>query len=44
MPKNTSLELSRPMRLSYGLAALNQGDRLVPWSFERRDVRYRLVI
>jgi alcohol dehydrogenase (NADP+) len=39
MPKNTSTELSRPMRLSYGLAALNQGDRLVPWSFERRELR-----
>lgn len=25
--------------LSYGFAALNQGDRLVPWTFERRTLR-----
>lgn len=27
------------MRLSYGFAALNRGDRLVPWSFDRRALR-----
>lgn len=27
------------MRSCYGLAALNRGDRLVPWAFERRQLR-----
>ncbi|MEG3862078.1 NAD(P)-dependent alcohol dehydrogenase [Microcoleus sp. herbarium12] len=36
---NTSIEQNQPMRLSYGLAALSQGDRLVPWTFERRALR-----
>lgn len=33
MSKNTF------MRSCYGLAALNRGDRLVPWAFERRELR-----
>lgn len=36
---STSLEQNRPMRLDYGLAALVQADRLVPWAFERRSLR-----
>ena len=36
---NTPMEQNRPMRLSYGLAALSQGDRLVPWAFDRRELR-----
>jgi alcohol dehydrogenase (NADP+) len=39
MPSNSSVEGNRSMRLSYGLAALSQGDRLVPWAFERRELR-----
>ncbi|WP_245395456.1 NAD(P)-dependent alcohol dehydrogenase [Anthocerotibacter panamensis] len=31
--QNTAIDLS------YGLAALSQGDRLVPWTFERRKLR-----
>jgi alcohol dehydrogenase (NADP+) len=31
--QNTAIDLS------YGLAALSQGDRLVPWTFERRQLR-----
>lgn len=39
MPSNTSLERNQSMRPGYGLAALVQGDRLVPWAFERRELR-----
>ena len=39
MSPNTSIEQNKPVRLSYGLAALSQGDRLVPWTFERRQLR-----
>ncbi len=39
MSRNTSLEQNRPMRPGYGLAALVRGDRLVPWTFERRELR-----
>ena len=39
MPSNTSLEQPRSMRSCYGLAALNKGDRLIPWAFERRALR-----
>jgi alcohol dehydrogenase (NADP+) len=30
---------NKAMGLSYGLAALRKGDRLVPWAFERRKLR-----
>lgn len=36
---NTSIEKNRRVRNCYGLATLNQGDRLTPWSFERRELR-----
>lgn len=39
MPSNASLEHNPVVRLSYGLAALSQGDRLMPWKFERRELR-----
>ena len=39
MPKNTSMELKQLMRPCYGLAALSQSDRLVPWEFERQELR-----
>ena len=39
MPSNVSLEQSQSTSLSYGLAALSQGDRLVPWTFARRELR-----
>ena len=39
MPKNTSMELKQLMRPCYGLAVLNKGDRLLPWAFERRELR-----
>lgn len=39
MPKNTSIEPNQLMRPCYGLAALSQGDRLLPWAFERRELR-----
>ncbi|MBW4689347.1 MAG: NAD(P)-dependent alcohol dehydrogenase [Komarekiella atlantica HA4396-MV6] len=39
MPSNVSLEHNPVVRLSYGLAALGQGDRLIPWTFERRELR-----
>jgi alcohol dehydrogenase (NADP+) len=32
-------EQNKAICLSYGLAALSQGDRLVPWAFERRKLR-----
>lgn len=38
MSQNTAFRQEQEMRLSYGLAALNQGDRLVPWAFERRQL------
>lgn len=31
VPSTTALESRQTMRLCYGLAALSQGDRLVPW-------------
>ena len=34
-----SAKPNQSMRFCYGLAALNQGDRLVPWKFERRALR-----
>jgi alcohol dehydrogenase (NADP+) len=34
-----TIEPNPVIDLSYGLAALNQGDRLVPWTFERRKLR-----
>ncbi len=39
MPNNTATKQNRATRLSYGLAALDQGDHLVPWAFERRELR-----
>lgn len=39
MPENTSIERNQTMRHCYGLAALSQGDRLLPWAFERRELR-----
>ena len=39
MASNVSLRQHQSVSLSYGLAALNQGDRLVPWAFERRELR-----
>lgn len=39
MLRNTSIEQNQPMRSCYGLAALVRGDRLVPWTFERRELR-----
>ncbi|WP_226889762.1 NAD(P)-dependent alcohol dehydrogenase [Nostoc sp. MG11] len=39
MPSNASSTHNPFVRLSYGLAALGQGDRLVPWEFERRELR-----
>lgn len=39
MPSNTSLERNRSMGFSYGLAALSQGECLVPWAFDRRELR-----
>jgi alcohol dehydrogenase (NADP+) len=39
MSNNTSLEQDRSKRLSYGLAAIEKGDRLVPWAFNRRALR-----
>lgn len=39
MPTNVSLVHNQLVRLSYGLAALSQGDRLVAWEFERRELR-----
>lgn len=39
MLETASPEQNRSMRLAYGLAALGQGDRLVPWAFERRELR-----
>lgn len=38
MTSNVSLK-HQSVNLSYGLAALNQNDRLVPWAFERRELR-----
>lgn len=35
----TSLEQPKLTRFGYGLAALAQGDRLVPWVFKRRSLR-----
>lgn len=35
----TSLAQAKLVRPSYGLAALVQGDRLVPWAFKRRALR-----
>ncbi|WP_316432565.1 alcohol dehydrogenase catalytic domain-containing protein [Leptolyngbya sp. NK1-12] len=34
-----TIEQNRAIDLSYGLAALSQGNRLVPWTFERRKLR-----
>jgi alcohol dehydrogenase (NADP+) len=39
MSDNTNLEQDRSKRLSYGLAAIEKGDRLVPWAFNRRALR-----
>ncbi|WP_375512396.1 NAD(P)-dependent alcohol dehydrogenase [uncultured Nostoc sp.] len=39
MPSNTSLEQNQSLRCCYGLAALGQGDRLVSWAFDRRELR-----
>ena len=39
MPNNLSLEQNQLIRSCYGLAALVQGDRLVPWTFEQRKLR-----
>lgn len=39
MLNNVSLDHNQPTSLSYGLAALGQGDRLVPWAFDRRGLR-----
>jgi alcohol dehydrogenase (NADP+) len=39
MTKNTAIEPKQLMRPCYGLAALNKGDRLLPWAFERRQLR-----
>ena len=39
MLQNNPLKQNQLVRLSYGLAALHQGDRLVPWKFERRQLR-----
>ncbi|AVH72195.1 NAD(P)-dependent alcohol dehydrogenase [Nostoc sp. 'Lobaria pulmonaria (5183) cyanobiont'] len=39
MPSNTSLERNQSLRCCYGLAALGQGDRLVSWAFDRRELR-----
>ena len=39
MPQNTAFKQNQKMRLCYGLAALSQGDRLIPWAFERRHLR-----
>lgn len=39
MPSTTALEFKKNMRLCYGLAALSQGDRLIHWAFERRELR-----
>lgn len=39
MSSNTALKQNRSMRSCYGLAALERGDRLVPWAFERRGLR-----
>ncbi|MBW4581715.1 MAG: NAD(P)-dependent alcohol dehydrogenase [Tildeniella nuda ZEHNDER 1965/U140] len=39
MPSKAALKPIGSMRLSYGLAALSQGDRLVAWAFERRELR-----
>ena len=39
MASNVSLRQHQSVSLSYGLAALNQGDRLVPWAFERRELQ-----
>lgn len=39
MPINVSSDHNQFVRLSYGLAALDRGDRPVPWEFERRELR-----
>lgn len=39
MSNTVSLKQNQLVRLSYGLAALTQGDRLVPWTFDRRELR-----
>ena len=39
MPSSPALESKKNMRLCYGLAALSQSDRLVPWAFERRELK-----
>jgi alcohol dehydrogenase (NADP+) len=39
MSNNPRLEQDGSMRLSYGLAAIKKGDRLVPWAFDRRALR-----
>jgi alcohol dehydrogenase (NADP+) len=39
MSSTTALEFRKNMRFCYGLAALSQDDRLVPWAFERRQLR-----
>jgi alcohol dehydrogenase (NADP+) len=39
MSSNTPPKQNRATQLSYGLAALSQGDCLVSWSFERRELR-----
>jgi alcohol dehydrogenase (NADP+) len=39
MSSTTALEFRKNMRFCYGLAALSQYDRLVPWAFERRQLR-----
>ncbi|MEG4999106.1 NAD(P)-dependent alcohol dehydrogenase [Microcoleus sp. B4-D4] len=36
---NTSIEQNRSMRPGYGLAALSRGEPLVPWAFQRRELR-----
>lgn len=36
---NTFIEQNRSMRPCYGLAASGQGERLFPWTFERRELR-----
>lgn len=33
------MKRNQPTPLSYGLAALSRGDRLVPWAFDRRELR-----
>jgi alcohol dehydrogenase (NADP+) len=39
MSDTYSPEQKAPIHLCYGLAAIDRGDRLVPWTFERRALR-----